>query len=327
MARLYSRKHKGKKVGGAPLLGQLIEFAADGVAEVSAAADVNDALHQLGSTFEVPAVGVHRVEAAAGNATTTITVPTGKTWHLIAAQHLLVTDANVANRAVVFKTQDTSDTEIESITHANVAASTTAKRSTAWEIDDNVVGNEAVAAQGTLTVAADVTEDDTITINGVTFTFKDALTGAENEILNGADHDATQASLEAAFKDRDNGGVLHTVTDATFEAIAVTMAAFSSDDAVFTANVKGTAGNALATTSSFTDGGNAFDAVTLGTTTAGVDAADKLSTLEFPDSGVLLDAGEDLVVSVTNGVAGDALDFTVVYLEYDVAPDRVTPTA
>lgn len=326
MARLYSRKHKGKKVGGAPLLGQLIEFAADGVASVSLAADVNDALHQLGSTFEVPAVGVHRVEAAAGNATTTITVPAGKTWQLLAVQHLLVTDANVANRAVVLKTQTTGDVEIESITHANVAASTTAKRSTVYALDDYAVGNEGVAAQGTLSMATKPTADDTIVLNGVTFTWVAALTAA-NQLLIGADAAASQAAVEAAFKDRDNGGVLHTVTDAVFESIEMSCGAFAADDAVFTANVKGTAGNALATTETFTAGGNVFDAATLGTTTAGVDVADKLSTKDWPDSGVLLDAGEDLVVSVTNGVAGDALDFTVVYLEFDVAPDRVTPTA
>ena len=325
MARLYSRKHKGSNVGGRPMLGQTVEFAADGVANVTTAADANDVLHRLGSIFEVPALGVYHKEAVAGNATTTITVPTGKTWLLIGVKHVLVTDANVANRAVVLKTQDTTDTQIEAITHANVAASTTAKRTTLYTVDDFVVGNEGVAAQGTLTMATKPTADDTIVLNGQTFTWKAALTGA-NQLLIGANIAASKAALEAAMVDRDNGGVLHSVTDAVYAATEMTAVAFSGDDMVFTAAVKGTAGNSLATTETFTDGSDSFDAATLGTTTAGVDQADKLSTKEFPDSGVLLDAGEDLVVSVTNGVAGDAIDFTVFYLEYDVAPDRVTPT-
>lgn len=323
MARIYSRKHKGKVVGGRPLLGQTVTFASDGVASVDAAADVNAVFQRLGSIFEVPALGVYHKEGVAGNATTTITVPSGKTWLLIGAKHVLVNDATVANRAVVFKTQDSGDTQIEAITHANVAASTTAKRTTLWALDDYVVGNEGVAAQGTLTMATKPTADDTIVLNGTTLTFVAALTGAENELLIGANVAASKAALEAALVDRDNGGVLHSVTDATYAALEMTAIAFSGDDMVFTANVKGTAGNSLATTETFTDGTDSFDAVTLGTTTAGVDQADKLSTKDFPDSGVLLDAGEDLVVSVTNGVAGDAIDFTVFYLEYDNAPDSV----
>jgi len=327
MARIYSRKHKGKKVGGRPLLGQDVTFASDGVANVTLAADANDIMHQLGSTFEVPKLGVQHKEAVAGNASTTLTVPTGKTWLLIGAKHVLVTDANVANRAVVYKTQTTADAAIESITHANVAASTTAKRTTLWVPDDYAVGNEAVAAQGTLTVDTVAAEDEELVIGSVTFTWKDALTGAANELLVNTNVAGSQATLEAAFVDRDNGGTLHTVTDAVYASLGVTAVDFSTNDMVFTAAVKGTAGNSIASTTTMAGGNNAWDAATLGTTTAGVDAADKLSTKEFPDSGVLLDAGEDLVVSVTNGVAGDAIDFSVFYLEYDVAPDRVTPTA
>jgi hypothetical protein len=67
-------------------------------------------------------------------------------------------------------------------------------------------------------------------------------------------------------------------------------------------------------------GSNAWDAATLGTTTAGVDAADKLGTKDFPDAGNLLSPGEDVNVAVTNGVAGDALDVTLFYVEYDTDP-------
>jgi hypothetical protein len=300
-------------------MGQELIFAANGVAPVTLAADVEKAQHQLGQIFEVPHPGVHYVEAAAGNATTTITVPSGKYWVLHGAGHQLITDANVANRAVVFTTQDTADAEIEAITHANVAASTTAKRSTLWGTDDYLVGNEGVAAQGTLSMATIPTAADTMTLDDQVFTFVAALT-ATGQILLGANVAATQAAMNAAFVDRDNGGVLHTVTDAMYTAIEMTAIDFAANDMVFTAAVKGTAGNSLATTETFTPGGNVFDAATLGTTTAGVDQADKISTLDYPASGVVLDPGEDLVVTVTNGVAGDTLDFWVMYSEYDSNP-------
>lgn len=319
--RLYSRKHKSSAVGGRPLLGQKVVFNSDGVATVDAAGDVEDVQHQLGVLYEVPRVGVHHLEGVAGNATTVITVPSGKYWHLHGAVHVLVTDATVANRQVVLTTRDTGDTTIEAITHAVRAASGTQKATTLYSVDEYVDGNEAVAAQGTLTMDTKPTADDTIVLNGVTFTWKAALTaGNVNELVIGADLAASQATLEAAFTDRDNGGTLHSVTDAVYDSIEMSMAAFSGNDAVFTARVEGTAGNSLATTETFTAGTNVFDAATLGTTTAGVDAADKLSTLNFPASGVILDPGEDLVVTVTNGVAGDSLDISVFYSEYDSNP-------
>jgi hypothetical protein len=318
MGRLIDRSRASSQISGAF---SDTAFDSGGIAAGVSGADIALILAAHPSVVELGHPGIQEAEGTAGNASVTETVPAGKYWRLLALYHTLVTDATVANRAVVVTTQDATDTEIEAITHANVAASTTAKRTTLFGTDDYVVGSRGVAAQGTLTVAADVTEDDTIVINGVTFTFKDALTGAANEILNGADHDATQASLEAAFKDRDNMGVLHSVDDATFDAIAVSMGAFSSDDAVFTADVKGVAGNSIATTETFTSGSNVFDAATLGTTTAGLDQADKISTVDFPASGAILAPGEDLVVSVTNGVAGDSLDTYLVYLEFDANPN------
>ncbi len=235
--------------------------------------------------------------------------------------HLLVTDANVANRAVVVTVRDSADATLEAITHANVAASTTAKRVTLFGQDDYVRGDRAVAAQGTLTLDTAPTADDTMTLNGTAFTWKATLTGAANELLIGANVAASQAALEAAFKDRDNGGVLHSVSDAVFTSIGMTMAAFAANDAVFTANVKGTAGNSLATTETYTAGTNVFDAATLGTTTAGLDAADKVSaSLDYPDQGPLLGPGEDINIAVTNGVAGDTLDTYLFYIEHDADP-------
>ena len=63
----------------------------------------------------------------------------------------------------------------------------------------------AVKASGTYVFTGNPAADDTITVNGVVFTFKAAVTGA-NQILIGADQDATgvntAAALEASTDDR-----------------------------------------------------------------------------------------------------------------------------
>jgi hypothetical protein len=324
MARLLDRSKKSGRLGGSPSV-TAASFDSAGVNEGEGltAAQVAAILREYPSVNEVGHPGVNVAEATAGNATVTETVPSGKYWRLIGVYHTLVTDANVANRAVVFKTRNAADTNILTITHANVAASTTAKRTTLFGQDDYVVGDEAVAAQGTLTIAEPVTANDTFTINGVLFTLVAALTqGTENQILIGASEAATKLALDAAFADRDNGGVLHSVSDATYEALGVTAVGFAGDDMVFTANVKGTAGDALEfVEGTLTHASNVLDGSgTLGGTTAGVDAADKVTSDDFPVSGILLDPGFDVNISVTNGVAGDALDTYLFYIEYDADP-------
>lgn len=321
MARLLDRSKKSGQAGGSPSVSAL-SFDSAGVSEGNGltAAQVAAILTEHASTNEIGQPGVNVAEATAGNATVNETVPSGKYWRLIGLYHTLVTDGTVANRAVVIKTRNAADTDLFTITHANVTASTTAKRTTLFGQDDYVVGDEAVAAQGTLTVDTVAAEDEVIVINGTTFTWKNALTGAENELLVNTNVAGSKATLEAAFVDRDNGGVLHSVSDATYTALGVTAVAFATNDMVFTASVKGTAGNSIATTTTMAGGANAWDAATLGTTTAGVDAADKVTSDDYPVSGILLDPGFDVLISVTNGVAGDALDTYLFYIEYDADP-------
>jgi len=315
MTRIFDKKRKSS---GASAIGSGADQAAfnsSGVAVVSSADEFTGQFGQLGVLGEP---GNDEVEGTAGNAAHTITVPTGKYWRLIGLYHTLVTDANVANRAVVVKTRTAADATIETITHADVAASTTAKRTTLFGKDDYVRGDRAVAAQGTLTMVTKPTADDTVTINGEVLTWVAALT-ATGQLLIGADVTASQAALNAALVDRDNGGTLHTLSDASYTAMEVTAIDFAANDMVITAAVKGTAGNSIATTETFTAGGNVFDAATLGTTTAGLDAADKVGTLDYPTAGPLLTPGEDINISVTNGVAGDSYDTYLFYLEYDEA--------
>lgn len=322
MTRIFDSKRKSGSASGLGSGADQGDFNSAGVASVS---DASKLLAQLGGVQVLGEPGVDEVEGTAGNAAHTITVPTGKYWRLVGMYHTLVTDATVANRALVVKTRTAADATIETITHANVAASTTAKRTTLFGTDDNVRGDRAVAAQGTLTIAEPVTDTDQFSINGIEFTLVAALVAnTPNQILIGANEAATKVNLYAAFGGRTGGGTLHTVSDATYALLECSAAAFVGDDMVFTANVKGTAGNAIATIESgneLTHASNVFDAVTLGTTTAGLDAADKVATLDHPTSGPYLGPGEDINISVTNGVAGDSYDTYLFYLEFDADVD------
>jgi hypothetical protein len=85
----------------------------------------------------------------------------------------------------------------------------------------------------------------------------------------------------------------------------VTAAAFVGFDSVITASEPGVEGNSIATTESFTAGTNVFDAVTLGTTTAGVDvtateAGDALvAALAADSSGVVTGVNVTGTVTLT----------------------------
>lgn len=117
-------------------------------------------------------------------------------------------------------------------------------------------------SQGTLTVDTQPTAGDTMTIGSKTYTFvPDGTANSDGEITIGTDLATAQAAIVAAIAG-DGHNVTHT---------QVTMAAFATNDAVITALIGGTAGDTIATTETFTAGTNVFDAVTLGTTVAGVD--------------------------------------------------------
>lgn len=131
------------------------------------------------------------------------------------------------------------------------------------KIPTNGTPVNAVASQGTLTVDTQPTADtDTMTIGSVTYTFKTGATAAAGEIGIGADVAASKLAIVAAINGTDSQNTAHP---------EVSAAAFAGDDCVITADVKGVAGDLIATTETFTAVTNVFDAATLGTTTAGVD--------------------------------------------------------
>jgi hypothetical protein len=142
---------------------------------------------------------------------------------------------------------------------------------TAAAIDPSAGVQAAVAAEGTLTMAVDPTDTNTFTIGSITYTFLDSFVDAVDNVFTGADLAAAKVNLVAAVT--ATGGTPGTTHFTTQVANPdVDIATFIGDDAVLTALVAGFAGNALATTETFTSGSNVFDALTLGDTTLGADA-------------------------------------------------------
>ena len=319
MTRVLSRAHKSSQVGGGAV--PATAFDSNGVAVV-AAAKIEAVLlaHEAVAELGFPALYTY-AEATDGQLAETLTVPTGKVWRLVGLVHQQTNSSDVATRTVTVTTRTSADATIEALSSATSVASAETEYSILFGAEGNVVGNDGVAAAGTLTVDTVAAEDEVIVINGVTFTWKDALTaGSVNELLTNTNLAGSKATLEAAFVDRDNGGTLHSVTDAVYAALGMTAIAFATADMVFTANNKGLIGDTLATTTTMAGGNNAWGASTLGDTTAGVGEAGTVSALDFPTAGPLLTAAEDVYIIVTNGEAADDFKGYLFVIEYDASP-------
>lgn len=150
----------------------------------------------------------------------------------------------------------------------------------------------AVASAGTLTVAVQPIAGDTFTIGTKLYTFvADGTAAADGEVDVGFDLADAKTVIVACI----NG------TDANNTANAfVTAAAFSGNDSVLTAITPGTAGDLIATTETFDNVGNLFDAVTLGTTVAGVNGTVGLNNQVVADDSYLYVAIADNAISGAN---------------------------
>ncbi len=128
----------------------------------------------------------------------------------------------------------------------------------------------AVAAQGKLTIAAQPANGDQMKIDSQTYTFQTTPSGT-NGIKIGANVGATQTNLVGAINHTNAAGI-----DTTTAAHpTVSAGTFAGNDLTLTAKTAGTAGNTIATTSIVMTAGNQFDAPTLGTARAGSDAGVK----------------------------------------------------
>ncbi len=157
------------------------------------------------------------------------------------------------------------------------------------ELDQTaIVGN--TASQGTLTLAANASNNDTVlidedidgTLTARTYTYKTTLTASttENEVLISAvDASGSIDNLIAAINNTGTAGTDY--GSETPKNISVSAAVGAGDTMVATARRPGAVGDTIATTE--TGANISWDAVTLGTTTAGVDG-DVLVTI---DSGLV----------------------------------------
>lgn len=131
----------------------------------------------------------------------------------------------------------------------------------------------AAAAVGTLTVAGgSIANNDTVTVGGTTYTFKTALTGNANEVAIGGSDAQALTNLKAAVNQAPGGaGTAYGI--GTLANANVNAGTLTATTLAFTANVNGTGGNAIASTSTAAHatfgaatltGGTAGDTVTVG---------------------------------------------------------------
>lgn len=158
------------------------------------------------------------------------------------------------------------------------------------------IESDTTKSSGTLTVDTQPSSGDTMTIGSKEYTFVPVGTAnADGEISVGADLAGAQAAIVAAINGSDSINTAHTL---------VTAAAFAANDCVVTAIIGGTAGDAIASTETFTAGTNVFAAATLG---SGADctAANAITALV---SAITSDDTQG--VGAADG-AGDTVDLTV----------------
>ena len=322
MARILDRSRKSSQAGGSRVAA--ITFDASGVSEETS--DVSDFLAEHPTAVEIGTPELHQyAETSDGTTAEILTVPAGTAWRLVGLVHQQTNSATAATRTVTVSMRTAADADIEVLSSPTSVANAETEYTFLFGSPTRVGGTAGVKAQGTLTIAEPVTATDDFTIAGVTFTFVAALTGAANEILIGADEAATKAALNAALgasRAATSSG-LHSVTYATYAGLGVTAADFDGDDMVFTADDEGTYGNAIEfVEETLTHASNVLDGSgTLGGTTAGVDHANAISALDFPeDSGPLLTAGEDVEILVTNGQTTDDFKGYLFVIAYSQDP-------
>lgn len=170
----------------------------------------------------------------------------------------------------------------------------------------------ATKSEGELSMATQPTAGDTITLDTKVFTFVALGTAADDgDVDVGADVAAAKVNLVAAINGTDTTSTAHT---------SVYAPDFVGDTCDITALVGGTAGDLIATTETFTDLTDAFDATTLGTEVAGVDCIASaavtalvaaITASDTAGVGAADGAGDTVVLTAdTKGVAGDLIATT-----------------
>ena len=161
-------------------------------------------------------------------------------------------------------------------------------------------GEQAVV---TLTMDTQPTDGDTIVIGSRTYTWEGTLTEVDGNIWIGAN--VAAAKLNLGYAIAASGGTPGTDYATAMTAnTEVTIAAFVSDDAVFSSILAGVAANSFASTETFTAGTNIFSAATL---TGGADAS--TAPAGSPNRKLQVDVvanSTDLVIAVALAAGLDA---------------------
>ena len=118
-------------------------------------------------------------------------------------------------------------------------------------------------AEGTLTLTAIATADDTMTVGASVYTFK-LKPSVAGEVGLGDNQLDLAVKIISAIEGTDGINTANATVSAAGGGAGVV---------VLTARTGGTGGNSIVSTETFTAAGNVFDATTLGTTTAGVDTS------------------------------------------------------
>lgn len=162
------------------------------------------------------------------------------------------------------------------------------------------ITDSTTASTGTLTMDTQPIAGDKVTIGAKVFTFVPVGTDtADGEISIGVDVAAAQAAFVAAINGTDGVNDPHPLVSA---------GAFAANASVITALIGGVAGDAIATTETFTAATNVFAAVTLGTG-ADCTAANAITALvaaitAYDTQDIIAADGAGDTVTLTSAIAG-----------------------
>lgn len=131
----------------------------------------------------------------------------------------------------------------------------------------------AVKARGTLTLALNVSNGETVLIGSKTYVYVNTLTGVDGQVKIGATKEESIANLIAAIN-LDGTPNSQYSTQTTLHPSAYAKLGPTTAKLVAIAKIGGVAGNSIALAESLAGTGNQWDAATLGTTVAGADESD-----------------------------------------------------
>lgn len=137
----------------------------------------------------------------------------------------------------------------------------------------------AVKARGTLTLALNVSNGETVLIDSKTYVFVNTLTGVDGQVKIGATKEESIANLIAAINLEGTPNSQYT-TQTTLHPTVSAKVGLTAANMIAIAKVGGVAGNSIVIGEALAGAGNQWDAATLGTTVVGVEESDSDSLIQ-----------------------------------------------